>query len=223
MSSQEHLTAIWEQRYATLHESRKRLARREESERAYSLETTRGVVAQIGAQRFAVPLSDVTEIIPLPTGTTGTPIPGAPPEFWGLILVRGEVRPVFDLGRLLSVAERTDTGEREDAGHVIFVRSRGTQRENEILGLRTDRVEGIVQLPESDTMVPSSEGTTGHGRFVTHSVTVSEETPLLQIIDIPTLLLYLRGGSEDDTTSGSKTPPSLSATDDFAPRSIEEE
>lgn len=197
MSSQEQLTAVWEQRYAALHESRKRLRYTEDGEHARSQETARGVVVLVGAQRFAVPMDAVTEVIPLPIGAAGTMVPGAPVEFWGLIMVRGEVRPVFDLGRLLNIVEPAIIEEREGAGHVLFVRSGDGLRDSELLGLRADRVEGIVLLPESDTMTGSSEMTIGHGRFVSRSVTVSEETPLLQIVAIPALLAYLRGGNDD--------------------------
>src|SRR5262245_2857224 len=52
------------------------------------------LVFRLGQERFAIPVWDVEEAQPQ---SKLAPIPFAPPEIAGVIQVRGEVRPVYNL------------------------------------------------------------------------------------------------------------------------------
>ncbi len=58
------------------------------------------MVLGIGAERYAVELRDVEEVLP---PVRATPVPGAAAVFAGVINVHGEIRPVMDLRRLLGM------------------------------------------------------------------------------------------------------------------------
>jgi purine-binding chemotaxis protein CheW len=94
------------------------------------------MVFRLGEERFALPLSDVVEVI---SGAAIAPAPGAPAHVAGVIQVRGEIRPVFHLGELLGTpgAESLDT--------VVLVRYR-----NREAGLRIGRVDDICAVGEAD-------------------------------------------------------------------------
>src|SRR5688500_10429476 len=73
---------------------------------ARTSETTAGAAARsvlcftLGQERYGIVLSDLSEIMPM---GVSTPVPGAPTELIGVINLRGEIRAVLDLGRLLSL------------------------------------------------------------------------------------------------------------------------
>jgi purine-binding chemotaxis protein CheW len=105
------------------------------------------MVFQLGQERFALPLSDMVEVI---SGATIAPVPGAPASVAGVIQVRGEIRPVFHLGQLLGAAgvESLDT--------VALVRYRSHE-----VGLRIGRVDDIRAVGEADLR----EGPAGNPRI----------------------------------------------------------
>lgn len=65
----------------------------------------RVVIFQLGAERFCIPIEDLAEITPY---QNCVPIPGAPPSVSGVIAVRGEIRCIMDLSRLLEVSAEQD-------------------------------------------------------------------------------------------------------------------
>jgi chemotaxis signal transduction protein len=67
------------------------------------------LVLRLGATRYGIPLANVVEVL---TDSKIAPAPGAPPEVRGLIQVRGEVRAVWNLRRLLGLAEANDEQSR---------------------------------------------------------------------------------------------------------------
>jgi chemotaxis protein histidine kinase CheA len=62
----------------------------------------RALLLPVGAERYAVELTAVREVLVAPAPT---PLPGAPPTVLGVVNLRGEVVPVLDTAALLG-AER---------------------------------------------------------------------------------------------------------------------
>jgi purine-binding chemotaxis protein CheW len=104
------------------------------------------LVFRLAQERYAIELKDVAEVIPF---TRCTPVPGAPPQFAGVISLRGELRAVLDLGRLLAVSESTDS----DSRFVLMLRRQGQE-----IGLKVDRIEelGAIQPQELSSGTPGS-------------------------------------------------------------------
>jgi purine-binding chemotaxis protein CheW len=106
------------------------------------------LVFWLAQERYAIELGEVAEILPY---AHCTPIPGGPPHFLGVINLRGDLRPVLDLGSLLTVSENGNP----DSGFVLMLRRPGQE-----IGLKVDRIEELRDiLPEDSCVVP-------HGRYV---------------------------------------------------------
>jgi purine-binding chemotaxis protein CheW len=89
------------------------------------------MVFRIGHERYAVPLSKVSEVV---TGVAPVPVPGAPPRVAGVIQLRGEIRPVFNLAHALGCSETVGS----DPATVLLLQHRGREA-----GLHTGPVEDI--------------------------------------------------------------------------------
>lgn len=89
------------------------------------------IVFRLGDERYAVPLSDVVEVI---RAAKVTPIPGAHRSIAGVIQVRGEIRPVYNLPREPARSESVN-GSR---GEIILIGNAGQQ-----FGIRVDEVQEI--------------------------------------------------------------------------------
>jgi purine-binding chemotaxis protein CheW len=63
------------------------------------------LVFPIGAERYALPVDQVKEVVAAPAVT---PLPTAPAAVLGLVNLRGDVLPLFDAGRLLGTASSSD-------------------------------------------------------------------------------------------------------------------
>jgi chemotaxis signal transduction protein len=110
------------------------------------------LVFRLAQERYAIELKDVAEVIPF---THCTAVPGAPPQFAGVISLRGELRAVLDLGRLLAVSESAD----RDSRFVLMLRRQGQEsRRGQEIGLKVDRIEelGAIQPEELSTTAPGS-------------------------------------------------------------------
>lgn len=94
----------------------------------------------LAGARYGIELSRVSEILAHPFCA---PAPGAPPQVAGVVQVRGEIRPVWELSRLLGLADLTD------AGFVLLLRVGARE-----LGLRVGTVEGIRAV-RTDELVPA--------------------------------------------------------------------
>jgi purine-binding chemotaxis protein CheW len=70
------------------------------------MSTGRLLLVQLGAERVALAIDAVREVLDAPTLA---PVPLAPPALLGQLAWRGEFLPVLDLGALLGIA-RTATG-----------------------------------------------------------------------------------------------------------------
>lgn len=90
---------------------------------------------QLGQERYALPLSDLAEILPFADCTT---IPGCPAELTGVISVRGEIRCVIDLAMVLGLAVEHDE---DNPGYILLLRN-----ESHELGLRVTHVHQVETI-----------------------------------------------------------------------------
>jgi chemotaxis signal transduction protein len=100
------------------------------------------LIFRLAQERYAIELQEVAETIPF---TGCSPAPGSPPQFRGVIGLRGELRPVLDLGRLLALAEN---GNR-NSGFVLLLRGRGRE-----IGLKVDHVEELREIRPEELSGP---------------------------------------------------------------------
>jgi purine-binding chemotaxis protein CheW len=109
------------------------------------------LVFEVAGRRYGLPVAVVQE---LARAVTVTPVPGMPPGVEGVINVRGQVVPVFDLRCRFGLPVRpVELGD-----HLIVARS-GSRR----VALRVDRALEIAPLGDGDvenavSMVPGVEG-----------------------------------------------------------------
>ncbi|RAU21534.1 chemotaxis protein [Paramagnetospirillum kuznetsovii] len=129
------------------------------------------LICTIGAERYAVPLTYLSEVMPL---GNWTPVPGQPQYLLGVTNLRGEIRPVIDLHSLLGLEPLATAGR----GWVIFIRADGAE-----IGLRVDGVERIAGLDGSKLTKPHETGNGLPQRFVAG---ISPETLIL--LDIAQIL-----------------------------------
>lgn len=115
------------------------------------------VVFRLGNERFGVPLSRVLGILPNPPCA---PVPGAPPEIAGVIQVRGEIRPVCDLSRILGLPAE----EREGSRSVLLLSSAARE-----FGAFVDSVEDIAMLSSEDRGAPP-EALSRHASWITQDL-----------------------------------------------------
>jgi purine-binding chemotaxis protein CheW len=100
---------------------------------------------------YALPLADLAGLFPL---RAATPVPGGPPELVGIVNVRGALRSVVDLGRLLGLPAET-----AGTGYVLLVHR--TRRE---IALRVDQVERLAFVsPVELTAPPAKEAPAATG------------------------------------------------------------
>jgi purine-binding chemotaxis protein CheW len=123
------------------------------------------LIFRLAGERFAVPLARVSEILSNPSCT---PVPGSPPEVAGVIQVRGEIRPVFELARLLGLP-----GKEEERASVLLLR--GGARE---FGARVASVEDIRLIPAADRQ-PAPDTLARHASWIT--------TDLVPVLNIDSL------------------------------------
>jgi purine-binding chemotaxis protein CheW len=132
------------------------------------------MVLGIGAERYAVELGDVVEVLP---PVRATPVPGAAAMFAGVINLHGEIRPVMDLRRLLSM----DAVPRSDRPRVIVLSQGGRQ-----MGLQIDSVEQIRWVGSRDL---ESDENSGRSRYMKGST-----KDLLLLINTEALFAELQIG-----------------------------
>jgi purine-binding chemotaxis protein CheW len=100
------------------------------------------MVFRLGDQGYAVPLTQVSEVL---TGIPLAPVPGAPPQVAGVIQVRGEIRPVFDLGTMLGLPGDSSSG----MNTVVLCRYHGREA-----GVRVTAVEDVRTIAAQDRRPP---------------------------------------------------------------------
>jgi chemotaxis signal transduction protein len=131
------------------------------------------LVFGLAQERYAIELEEVSEVLPF---VRCTPVPGGPPHFLGVISLRGDLRPVLDLGSLLAASEN---GNR-DSGFVLMLRRPGQE-----IGLKVDRIEELRDIrPEASDVLP-------HGRFAKG---VASGTLMLLSVDAVLGEVFLKEG-----------------------------
>jgi purine-binding chemotaxis protein CheW len=98
------------------------------------------LIFRLAHEQYAIALRELAEVLPF---QGCTPVPGSSPEFLGVINLRGELRPVIDLARVLSGSASTDSGA------VLVLRRQA--------GLKVDSAEELREI-RSDEMTPPARG-----------------------------------------------------------------
>jgi purine-binding chemotaxis protein CheW len=108
----------------------------------------------VGGQRCGIELSELAEVLPF---AKCTPVPGVPPEFLGVMNMRGQIRAVVNLARLLA-----PTGTVNDTpGFVLMIRNRGSE-----VGLRVDRIDNVQLVQSEDLTTAGSAAAELSPRYV---------------------------------------------------------
>ncbi|MBE7557980.1 chemotaxis protein CheW [bacterium] len=143
------------------------------------------IVLELAGERFAVELTDVSEVIrdyPL------YPVPGAPEFVDGVVNLRGRVVTVLSGRRLLGLADDPPpTGER-----ILILQGPG-----ELLGVRVDRVVGVKRVAVS-ALEPPLAGKAGDARGALRGLFTSEDraVSLLDLAKLVTAPLESAAGPE---------------------------
>lgn len=113
------------------------------------------VTFTIDNDQFALPVSQVREIL---QRDTITHLPDLDDCMLGIINLRGSVVPVMDLGKRLGLTTREQTGHgdrniTQEQTIIILEASEGA-----MVGLITDVVREVVQIPQEDIQPPPKTG-----------------------------------------------------------------
>jgi chemotaxis signal transduction protein len=150
----------------------------------------RWLLAVVGERKYALPLEQIAAVIQTRPEERGTPVPGAPPSFWGLLAVRGEVYSVFDMRVLLREEQSSVPKEEGEAasGSPILLLKAPEASEDERLGLYIDRAESILtQGTPAAVEAPALETPFLRGMI---SLTDNEDGFAL-VVDISALRVFL--------------------------------
>lgn len=123
------------------------------------------MVFRRGEERYAFPISEVTEVL---AESKLAPVPGAPPFVAGVIQVRGEILPIYNLQRQFGIPE-TSAGA---GGAVILMRGSRSS-----FGVRVDAVEEIRRVMKDDRRLP---GKSSHVAWMTHDLVGVLNTGMLR-------------------------------------------
>lgn len=115
----------------------------------------------IGAETYALPLSDLSEVMPL---AQWTPVPGLAQHLLGVTNVRGEIRPVLNLHAMLTLPEPEPAAPGPAAkapAYVVFLRMSGRE-----IGLRVESLSRIRFIDPAELTVPHESANGLPQRFV---------------------------------------------------------
>jgi purine-binding chemotaxis protein CheW len=101
------------------------------------------LVFRLAKERYAIALEEVSEALPFARCTRA---PGSPPQFRGVMNLRGELRAVLDLAALLALSEN---GNR-DSGFVLMLRRPGQE-----IGLKVDSIDEFREIRLEELSVPA--------------------------------------------------------------------
>lgn len=138
--TQQRMEAVW-------HERADRLSQRPVLAEG-GVDTLQVIVLKVGNERYGIDLADVAEVLP---PLRATPVPGAPAVFSGVINIHGEILPVMDLRRFLSL----DAIEDGSIARIILLSKDGRK-----MGLQIERVEQIRRI-ERRELLNASHGNAG--------------------------------------------------------------
>jgi|GEM_PF-279307 Chemotaxis signal transduction protein len=108
----------------------------------------------IANEVFAVPLSDLSEVMPL---GAWTPVPGLTRHLLGVTNVRGEIRPVLNLHDMLTLPEP----DAKEPAHVVYLRRPGRE-----VGLRVENLRRIRFIDTAELTVPHETANGLPQRFI---------------------------------------------------------
>ncbi|MES2746006.1 MAG: chemotaxis protein CheW [Bdellovibrionota bacterium] len=74
----------------------------------------------LGQERYGILLGELSEIRPF---VDCTPVPGTPSELCGVVSIRGEIRSVIDLSRVLNIPLPVES---EDKGYMLLLKAEGS-------------------------------------------------------------------------------------------------
>jgi chemotaxis signal transduction protein len=131
------------------------------------------LIVRAAGESYAIALHHLAEVVPF---RGCTPVPGAAPEFRGVVNLRGEMCPVIELGRFLTGREHA--AAEGGSGVVLFLRPTAFQ-----VGLRVDIIEGFreIELQEIDSRPAATAS-----RYVSRMVSGA-----LALLDIEAILAAL--------------------------------
>jgi len=116
--------------------------------------TTRVLVFSLGAETYGIAIADLIEVLP---STRCTPVPRAAAEIAGVINLRGEIRTVIDLRRLLSLPAPAD----EPVSCILMLRHGSGE-----VGLKVGQVEKVQPIREDELASPEVGGAEASGSYV---------------------------------------------------------
>lgn len=125
----------------------------------------------LAQERYALETRFVREVTPL---KDLTPLPGTPPFVRGIVNVRGQILPVFDLKRFFNLPDEGLT----DLHRIIFVEGNAME-----LGLLADATAGVRSIP-TDRLQPALPTLTGIRRDFVKGVTAER----LVVLDLARML-----------------------------------
>ncbi|MFW5971996.1 MAG: chemotaxis protein CheW [Bacillota bacterium] len=100
------------------------------------------IVFSLMGEKFGVDVKQIKQIIPT---TEYTHIPNSPEFIRGVINLRGEIIPIVDLRRRLSL----DEDEVDDDAKIIIV-----ELQNNSIGMQVDSVSEMIRIYEDDISAP---------------------------------------------------------------------
>lgn len=137
----------------------------------------------LGAEEYGLPLVQAREILGL---SPMTPLPQAAPHVLGLINLRGEILPVFDLRRWFKLQSKPDV----DAQDCILV----AETEGEPFGLKVDGVHQVLTLsreqidPPSDALRERSKAISGLAKVGNRLIILLEPESLFSEAELAELV-----------------------------------
>lgn len=120
---------------------------------AANVRTITVLVFSLGAETYGLPIADLAEALP---PARCTPVPRAAAEIEGVINLRGELRSVIDLRRLLSLPPAA----LESAGFILMLRSEGDD-----VGLKVGQVEKVQTIRLDELASPEAGSGDGSSSY----------------------------------------------------------
>lgn len=111
------------------------------------------LVFSLGAETYGLSIADLAEVLPT---AKCTPVPRAAAEIEGVINLRGELRSVIDLRRILSLPPAADAS----ASCILMLRNGG-----DAIGLRVGRVEKVQVIRHDELVSPEAGGAEGSSSY----------------------------------------------------------
>lgn len=145
----------------------------------------------VGGERCGIATTAMAEVVRY---GDCAPIPGARPEFLGVINLRGRFCSVLDLARILELPQHSDSAR----GYIVVVRHAGFE-----VGLRVDEVEQIEPVSQAQLA-----GTSGELSALSTQYVQGRTPGRLTVLDVEAILSHpvFRTGRE----AGSRTTTNVS-------------